>query len=172
MEKTSALNQTVSLILQTPHMLEAMSKTEASEKLRKKSTMQLCPCHLQKVIFLRRRSITRDVIYNEGVIRIFYNPGNRGDFEIIQGDPKQYPLGTFNSGDMKTKGEAYNFDFDGIDIEYGPDKPTSIVLKEDGSPNYMYYDAGPAPHWERRPSKLSGLANFPTNSEIRCGRKI
>ena len=107
------------------------------------------------------RSITRDVIYNEGVIRILYNPGNRGEiFEIIQGDPNGAHRVLFNSGDVKTKGEAYNFDYDGIDIEYGPDKPTSIVLKEDGNPTHWYVDGGPIPYWQGRPSNFSGFSDL------------
>ena len=107
------------------------------------------------------RSITRDVIYNEGVIDILYNTGNRGEsFEIIQGDPNGAHRVLFNSGDVKTKGEAYNFDFDGIQIEYGPDKPTAIVLKEDGKKNYLRYEGSSTPYWQSKPEKLDGFSEL------------
>jgi len=107
------------------------------------------------------RMITRDVIYNEGEIQILYNPGNRGEvFEIIQGDPNGAHRLLFSSGDVKTKGEAYNFDFSGLTIEYGPDKPTKVTLKDDGSESYWYYPGGAIPYWMEKPGEMEGFTDL------------
>ncbi len=107
------------------------------------------------------RMITRDVIYNEGEIQILYNPGNRGEvFEIIQGDPNGAHRLLFSSGDVKTKGEAYNFDFSGLTIEYGPNKLTKVTLQDDGSESYWYRDGGAIPYWMGAPGKMEGFTDL------------
>ena len=92
---------------------------------------------------------TKDVIYSEGKISLRVNSGNRGEkYELIQGDPDGEHVVLFDSGNWKTKGEAYNHDFDEFIIEWGREKDTTFYSPTDSTNDKVDTPKGDAtPYW-------------------------
>jgi flagellin-like hook-associated protein FlgL len=112
------------------------------------------------------RSITRDVVYNEGFIELAFNTGNLGEiFEIIQGDPNGDHRVLFNSGEFKTKGEANNYDLQYLKFEYGPAMQTTLdaAAKPPSSPKL---DGSHIPHWIGSPD------DFLTQQQDKFGNSL
>jgi len=112
------------------------------------------------------RSITRNVVYNEGIIELAFNTGNLGEiFEIIQGDPNGDHRVLFNSGDFKTKGEANNYDLQYLKFEYGPAMQTTRDA-EATPPSTPMLDGSSIPHWIGSPD------DFLTQQQDKFGNSL
>ena len=82
-----------------------LSRMEKQRRKLLRNFTMLLNCNASGDTQSEGRSITRNVVYNEGIIELAFNAGNLGEiFEIIQGDPNGVHRVLFNSGDFKTKG--------------------------------------------------------------------
>jgi len=135
--------------------------------------------------------VTRDVIYNKGKVKILFNPGNRGEIlQVIQGNPDGNHRVLFDSGDWKTKGEAYQFDYDAFEFSYAPDEITALTTPTDlentsddneffGSKNHggNLWDATHIPYWQYHPMPPSEFwnqedSNLDEDSRLKLWRAV
>jgi hypothetical protein len=76
--------------------------------------------------------VTQDVVYNKGNILIQFNPGNRGErLQVIQGDPNGTHRILLDTFEWKTRGEAYNFDYDIFELSYADEELTTLNTHAD-----------------------------------------
>lgn len=106
--------------------------------------------------------ITRDVIYNKGDVVVDFNPGNRGErLQILQGNPDGEHRVLLDTFEWKTRGEAYNHNFDTISFSYSPDEEPIPVV---GSRNYgdhvpYFLNGGHGPLSAQKDSDIRSLWN-------------
>ncbi len=106
--------------------------------------------------------ITRDVIYNKGNVVVHFNPGNRGErLQILQGNPDGEHRILLDTFEWKTRGEAYNHNFDTISFSYSPDEEPDPVLGFVKNGNHVPYflNGGHGPLSAQKDSDNRGLWN-------------
>ena len=99
--------------------------------------------------------LTRDIVYNKGNILIKFNPGNRGErLQVIQGDPNGTQRVLLDTFEWKTKGEAYNYDFDIFELSFSDDELTNLIATQVDEDISDLWDTGEKarggdhiPHW-------------------------